>query len=347
MKIRATATASLILSCFIALSIFASCNDGKTPTAPDTSTGVPEIDALLKQVEKSPNDPILFAQLSRAYYNNDAFDEAIQSVQKAIQLDSSQPVYFHLLADIYLNYNRSYDALLTAQRASGLFPDSVSTLLNLAEIQMILEQYQPSIQTTKRVLAVQPTSNEAFYMLGMNYKYLGDTLKALQSFQEAVNRNEDHLFAYQELAMLCDAQRKDDLAIQYFNNALRIDSTDHYTLFNLGNFYQRRRKDNDAVYWFQKDLDANRRHPNPDFSIARTFFNIGIIYLDHDSLQTAYNNFNIAANEEPEFDKAYYYRGLTAEKMGDQQGAIQDYKQALAFNPDNKKAEQALQQLSQ
>ncbi|MGB0983100.1 MAG: tetratricopeptide repeat protein [Saprospiraceae bacterium] len=323
--------------------IFGACDADKPEEeiiAGTQVTGIPSIDKLLKEVEKSPNDASLFYRLGEAYYENEGYDEAIMAAQKAISLDSTQPKYFNLLAYTYLNYNQSYEALLTMQRASGYFPDSMNTLINLAEIQMTLANYDASMQTAKRILEVYPASDEAFYIIGMNMKYKGDTSNALKSLQTAVERNEDHLLAYQELAMLSDALGKDNLALLYFDNSLRIDSTDKFTLFNRGNFHRDRRQDSEAVYWYRKAFMADK-----DF--AEPYFNIGILYLEHDSLKQAYEHFNLAVNVEPTFDIAYYYRGITSEKMGDKTAAISDYRNALKFDPDLGRAKKALKDLGQ
>lgn len=333
----------MMLLLLVVVVIFGACDAEKPEEeviAGTQATGIPTIDKLLKEVEKSPKDPTLFYDLAEAYYEHEGYDEAIMSAQKAIALDSTQPKYFNLLAYVYLNYNQSYEALTTMQRASGYFPDSLNVLVNLADIQMTLANYDASMQTAKRILEVNPASDEAFYLMGMNLKYKGDTLKALQSFQTAVERNEDHILAYQELAMLSDVLGRDDLALLYFENSLRIDSTDKFTLFNRANFHRDRRQNNDAIYWYQKAFKVDK-----DFS--EPYFNIGIIYLEYDSLQQAYEHFNLAVNVEPTFDIAYYYRGITSEKMGNETAAISDYRNALKFDPDLVRAKRALEDLGQ
>ena len=324
------------------VTVFLWACDSKTSEAPiaTQATGIPQIDKLLKAVEDEPNNSELFYELSKAYYDNEGFDEAIQSAQRAIALDSTDPNYFHLLSYIYLDYNRSYEALKTIQSASGRFPDSLNTLMNLAEIQMYLKNYEPSIQTIKRILEVNPVSDEAFYLMGMNLKYQGDTANALKSFQTAVDRNENHLLSYQELAILCDELGQDRLSLQYFENSLRINPYDPITLINKANFHRDRRQDNEAILWYKKAFESDKSYPEPNF-------NIGIIYLEYDSIQRAYNHFNMALETDPAYGIAYYYRGLASKMLGNQSAAIDDYRSALSFNPDMEKAKQALSELGQ
>lgn len=322
----------------LSLLLWVGCGNASSDNAPTSDADSPRIaaiDNLLKAIEAAPNDATLFAQLGSTYVQYEGYDEAITSFQKAIALDSTQPAYFAALTDVYMRYNKSYDALLTAQRAVGQFPDSISALFNLADVQLKLKKYDPSIQTVKRILERQPTNDLAFFLLGQNYKYKGDTLQALKSFQTAVDFNADYLLAYQELALLCDAMGRDELAIQYFDNSIRIDSTDAITLFNRANFHRERLQDSEALFWYKKAIAADRNYYAP-------YFNVGIIYLEYDSLDKAQRYFDLATKMEPTFAMGYYYRGLTHQQRGDLTAAARDYEQALAFDPDLLRAQRAL-----
>ncbi len=189
----------------VMMTLWACKNDPKPPTPKGNGpTHDVYINTLLQQIENNPKDAELFIQLGRAYYENENLEDATKSVQRAIALDSTQARYFHFLADIQLDNFDSFGVITTMQRAKYRFPDSVGTLLKLSEMQMLTKKYDESIKTANAILEKNPNNDEAFYMIGMNLKYKGDTVNALKSFQTAVDFNSEHLFAYQELAILCD-----------------------------------------------------------------------------------------------------------------------------------------------
>jgi tetratricopeptide (TPR) repeat protein len=88
------------------------------------------------------------------------------------------------------------------------------------------------------------------------------------------------------------------------------------------------RKDNEAIEIFQKVNKYDSQYPN-------AYFNIGIIFLEYDSLKKAFGNFNIAAEMDQTMAKAYFYRAVTSEKMGNKQDAIRDYENARNFDTEN------------
>ena len=321
------------------LTLFACGNNAEDK--PDLEgSSIPEIMAMQKEVEQSPQDAEAYIRLAQAYYKHEGYDEAIQIVKRAISLDASQARYHRMLSQIYLQYNKSLDALTTIQKAASIFPDSLDIQIDLARKQNYLKQYKPAIETLNKVISANIANDAVYYMLATNYRYLGQSEKALANLKVATELNADNLLAYQDLAIMCDTLGKDALSLQYFENALRIDSTNMMTLFARGDFHNRRLQDKDAILWYQKVAKYNRDYPEP-------YFNIGLIYMDSDSIAQANKHFNMVVEIEPTHSLGYYYRGLSAQMLGDKASAINDYKQALNINPDLYKAEKALRDLDE
>ena len=65
-----------------------------------------------------------------------------------------------------------------------------------------------------------------------------------------------------------------------------------------------------------------------------------------DSLVPAKTHFNMAIKTSPTYIIAYYYRGLIEEMQGNISAAKKDYQNALNFNPEFVRAQEALDRLS-
>ncbi len=328
-----------ILFIVCTLTLFA-CGNNSADKPDLEGSSIPEIMAMQKKVEENPEDPAAYIRLAQAYYAYEGYDEAIQIIQRAISLDNSQARYHQMLSDVYFQYNKSLDALTTIQKASALFPDSLDVQIDLAKKQNYLKQYEQSLQTLNRVVSANMANDMVYYMLGTNYRYLGQSEKALANLKVATELNADNLLAYQDLAIMCDTLGQDVLSLQYFDNALRVDSTNMMTLFARGDFHNRRLQDKDAIKWYRKVAKHNRDYAEP-------YFNIGLIYMDSDSIAQANKHFNMVVEIEPTHSLGYYYRGLSAQMLGDKVSAINDYKQALNINPDLSRAAKALRDLGE
>ncbi len=321
---------------FLALSIvfsalFAACGGKNDQGSQDEAQneisliGNPAIDGLTAEIKRKPNDAALYAERGRIFYENAGFDEAIRDLTQALSIDSTNLDYHYLLADVYLDYYKSRLALKTMERAIELQPENTLSLLKMCEFQYILKQYDQSMKTIDRVLRIDPQNAEAFFWFGMNFKEQGDTIRAINSFQKAVDFDSDLIDAWLSLGHLY-AAIGDPLAARYFDNAVRIAPEDVNALHARADYLSARGELAGAIEMYRR-IAAIEPH------YRDAFFNAGLIYMDMDSLEAAKAQFDIAINVSPTFIPAYYYRGLAQEMLGKLAGARADYEQALRMAP--------------
>ena len=135
------------------------------------------------------------------------------------------------------------------------------------------------------------------------------------------------------------SSKKDPIALQYFNNAFRLDTTDVFPLYARGMYYQQLGEYEKAKEEYRKSI-----HYNSDY--INSFFATGWILLQQDSLEKAWRQFDIVTKLEPTDAEAYYNRGLASELMGKTQDALADYKQAVIFDETYKEAQEGVRRLS-
>lgn len=326
-------------SLFLILSVQIACSGKQEETTEkDKNSGGALIAELTEKISQNPNDPDLYFERAGVYYEEEAYEESIADLTKAIQLDSTKAEYFHLMADNYLDYRQSMAALRTMELAANKFPKNIPTLLKQAEFQHILKQYEDSFRTIDQILKQDPQNAEAYFMFGMNFKEMGDTIRAINSFQSAVENDPDLVDAWIILGQLY-AQRGDALAEKYFNNAIRADSTNKVALHAKAAYLHDLGK-------LEAALDIYKKIVLMDPKYKDAFFNSGLIYLEMDSLNQAKKQFDILIEVSPTYIVGYYYRGLVSEMQGDMQAAKDDFQQALKFAPNYGEAQLALDRVA-
>ncbi len=327
----------LISAGWFTISLFVSCQNDPAPAAVNPADQLdPQLAKLNAQLVKDPdNDSLLYTRAS-VYYQLEGYDEALADVSRALQLDSMQPMYYHLLADVMLDYGRPNDsrrAIAVLKRASEKFPDRISTWLKMSEFQLIVKQHNEALASVNEVLQRNPQSADAFFMTGRIALDMNDTARAIKALQRSVQYDAANAEAWMFLGRIF-SKRNDPQAIQYFDNALRVDSTNLEAREFKGAFYKRR-GEYEPAFKAYRDIIAR----NPDYSNA--YFDMGMIYLAQDSLNKAYDNFNIAIKTDPLFVNAYYFRGVTSEELGNNAAALADYKQANKMSPNYPEAKEA------
>lgn len=301
--------------------------------------GNPAIDGLSQKIATEPENPALYAQRASLFYDNEGYDNAIADLQKALYIDSTNVDYHHLLADVYMDYYRSRLALATMERAASLHPKRIPTLLKLSEFQMILTKNMESLKSIDQVLRIDPQNAEAYFMMGLNFKDMGDMNRAINSFQEAVEFDSDMLDAWINLGELF-ADKDNRIALRYFDNALRVDSTSIPALHAKAYYLANKKDDLEGALVLYKKI--NRIDPQYE----EAYYNAGLLYLDLDNAEAAREQFDITINVSPTHIRAYYYRGLTYEMLGDIAKAKNDFEQALGMAPNYEVAQEALDRIS-
>ncbi len=309
-------------------------DDSSTPSEMG-KTGNPTIDNISEKIKKHPDDVSLYVARAQAFYRLEGYDEAILDMNHAIKMDTTQYEYFLFLSDILLDYNRSKDAIRVVNAAVHRFPDNTKCLLKQAEIYYMLKQYQQSTAALNALLLRDNQNAQAFFLFGQNFKELGDTTRAIKSYQQAVDLDPDIIDAWINLGNLW-SDKGPSIARKYYETAISIDTTNVYALNSYALFLGNQDK-------LQQSIDVYKKIARIDPQFSDGFFNAGIMYLTMDSVKQANRQFDLAVKTNPTFAKAYYYRGYTFERMDVLDKAKANYEQALKFDPNLQRAKDALE----
>lgn len=325
----------IVLGIFLAVTLW-SCKSDTKENVTFSETGDAAIDAISKEIEKDPSAQNYYLR-AQALYNSEDYARSISDAEKAISLDSLQADYYHLLADGYMDYYRSKEALATMRRVLKIYPTRVPSLLKLAELEYIVQRYDLSVFNCNLILKDHPQNAEAFFMLGMNFRALGDREKAINSFQTAVEFDPDLIDAWIILGDLY-GEKGDKKALKYYDAALVI-APEKNEVKHSKAFYLQNNGDIPAALALYRDIIIK------DPSYGPAFLNSGILYLQLDSLDKAYEQFDILANREPQNANAYFYRAQVSYIKGDLTSTEQDLQNTLRINPEDKDAKKLLEEV--
>lgn len=298
-------------------------------------TGNPAIDNLTKQIMDAPNNPTLYAARGKAYFDIQDFQQAILNYEKALSLDSLKPEVYSMLADAYLENVQSRRALDILEKAHRVLPNDRGTALSLAELQIILMQYDGAKNTLTKLFANDKYDPDALFLQGLWYKDQGDNNNALGAFQKTTEYDSDHVDAYIQLGLLA---KDKPIALSYFDNAIRIDSNNYDALMGKAQFFHQ------AKIWeaaLQVYKIMTYKYPQE----ADIQYNTALLMIEKGDKDEAIKYLDLAVKIDPQFANAYYYRGTVKETKRQKEAAIADYRQALAFDPELKAALEALNKL--
>jgi tetratricopeptide (TPR) repeat protein len=344
----AHSSATNVLVILLSLLLLSACgdrnnkNNNLSETGSDSSEAAidPALDSLNRRIAEDPDNFQVYLDRAKYYSEKDNFNEAYRDISRAMEADSTQSAIYLLKGelhwlqqDVRAAYD-SYKACLLAQ------PEDISCLLKKAAIDITLENYTVALEEINLALKKNEFLAEPYYLKGRLYKQSGDTTLAASSYQTAIERNPDYYDAYIEVGLLY-AERKHDLAKEYYSTAIEIRPRSIEAWYNKAMFLQetgarQRSRYQEAFACYDSILSID-----PSFSPA--WFNKGFIHLEYlAEYAEGVDDFTTAVRLNPSYYQAFYNRGLCFESLGKKKEAEADYRKALSLKPDYTEAAKAL-----
>ncbi|NTW31272.1 MAG: tetratricopeptide repeat protein [Bacteroidetes bacterium] len=324
---------ALLIIISLCISLF-SCGGGKKndiQKAVVSDSISPEITKLNIKIKADPNNPDLYNERSKLLIEKQKLDEAFADIRTALNLDSSKASYFLTLSDVYFAKGKVKNCKLSIEKSMLLDPKYAEADLKYAELNLYFKEYKKTNEYIDKALAIDKINAKAYFMRGMTYKEIGDTAKAVVNFKTAIDQAADYYHAYIQLGILYSI-KNNQIAVDYFLNALKLNSKSTEARYGLGMFYQENEEYEKAIEEYVSILKID-----PKYKFAH--YNLGYIYLVYlKNYEKAVTNFSNAITCDPKYAEAYYNRGFSYELLKDFKDAKADYKSALDLKTNYQKA---------
>jgi tetratricopeptide (TPR) repeat protein len=319
------------------------CNQQGTPpekqqTGSDSTVVMSEsVKAISNQIEADPENAELYYQRAKMYFNDKYLERAFIDIEDAIKFNAQNPLYYFTKGRILYAMNKTQEAAKSYESAIALKPDYEEAQMKLSELYNVVKEHQKSINLLNTLIAQNP-ANATFYCLKAdNQRELKDTLKAIASYQKALELDGSYYDATMQLGLLL-AAKKHRSAKEYFDAAIRISPKSAEAYFGRAYYYQQ-------VGEFQKALFDYRKVIDIDPSNDKSYYNVGIINFDAGRYEEALRSWDICIQMNNNHLEAYYMRGLVHELRKRPKEAILNYKYALELNPNYALAKEGLARL--
>lgn len=170
---------------------------------------------------------------------------AIETYKKAIQIDSSD-MELHTFLGILYYRNKKYEQSISA-------------------FQPILTKADPQSKSY----------SEALYYTAYSYDLLGQSEKAIETYNSALKASPDDKDLLFNLGRLYYMQTNYENAITYFEKVLSVDSTDFDANINIGNSYIQLKKFKEALPYLERATRLQPKNPNAWYNLAVALVNLG------------------------------------------------------------------------
>lgn len=324
--------ASILLILFLSSCQFFSQKNIESNETKNLSENV-EITKWTQDIEKEPNKAELYYNRGLAYKKNKLDSLAVKDFEKSTQLDSTVAKYFSAVGELMFEHKDVSGSVKWFEKALALNPNDEKAHLKMAKLFLFIEEYPKAFVEINTVLRSNVYNPEAYFLKGMCYKSMKDTNKAISSFQTAVQNDPKYADAYIQLALIYQA-KNNTIALNYFENAYKSDTNNIEPIYAQAMFWQNQNKFAEAKQVLKRIVLRDRSYP-------KSYYNMGWMLMQEDSIEKAMRQFDIAIQNKPDYADAYFNRGLCKEILKQNNEALEDYKQALSFDAENQQYLQA------
>lgn len=313
---------------------------------------------LLEAISPDESDRIFYKAdyynlLAESYLNKKEYDLALKNANKTLVIRNVAQNSLrtaHIIKFLtFWNKGDADGAQKEAQILGGLSDEDLDVfqlefyeneLFTYAQKSGILQQItNESIDVINQSENLSPTKKAIIFTVWATF-HRGNNDFSLAEFlaKKAIEADPDYLPAYYEMGSTYSAQQRFDIALEYDQQASKIDPEHPLVRTGLGWIYY-----NLAVnlaygdtYLIEKMRLAEENYLkaleiDPTFSIAHN--NLGLVYLHRNQCDRANERFNLAIKYDPTYYKAINNIGGIFMLYGDYNKAVEYFNKALEINP--------------
>jgi len=290
-----------------------------------------DLTILTNAILKNPGETDPYLDRAKYYIKKELYNEALQDVNKALTIDEKNADVYTTLSEVYLYSGKTQRALDALKKAGTLAPGDATIDVMTARLFLTMSDYKQTFNYLRSAIKKDPDNAEAFFISGLANEEMGDTLKAIDSYQMAVARNQKHYDALKQLGILFSI-KKDKLAIDYLRNAARVRPEQPEPLYILGMYYQENEQPDKSLSVYSEILQI-------DSTFKLAWYNKGYVFLVYkQEYQKAVDAFTKAVSIDENYSDALYNRGYAYELLGEFINARKDYEQVLRMRTNDDKA---------
>ena len=167
--------------------------------------------------------------------------------------------------------------------------------------------------------------------LGVTYKIRGDTTKALEEYNKAIQLNPAHIKSYLNSAAIFINAKEPDKAFEIYQKGLEKNPHNETLLLELSKFYAANGKTEEAKKLVESELGQVSKK-------SILYFARGMLYLEDKNYQKAAELFLQAIQDDPVFVEAYAILADTNLLTGNLGDALVYYNRAFSLYPYHKGA---------
>ena len=261
-----------------------------------------------RALKLKPADPITRRNLGVAYFRAHRYKDALPLLEAFAKADPTFQSLDLTGLDLFA-LDRYGASIVYLEQASQLQPDDLPTLDILGKAYWREKNYAGVTRVFNRIMAINPGSAQAHFMLGLAYDVTYREQDAFKEFQAALAADPKYPGVHSSLGLIDFRESKLADAESEFKQELSLFPNDPISNFMMGQILRQQEKPDLAVPYLQAAIAVN-----PEYRDA--LFQLGQCRLMLNEPKEAVEPLQKAAEADPSFAEAHFVLGKAYSMLG-------------------------------
>ncbi len=259
------------------------------------------------------------------------YQQAYEDCRRIFELEPENADNYNNMAGLEVQFGQYDEAYTHYTLAITLAPDSVRYLCNRGLLLMNVGQAEEALVDFNRAVSLDSTDAHACAVRSRYYleSPFRDVDLALEDLDRAIELEPDNSLRYRQRAAAYYYHLGDfESTIEDMDRAVAADPLDPEVVHARGVFYMEHEDWDSAIADFDRALELDPRY-------AHVLVNRAMVLFESGSPEGALEDLSEAISMDPtSFARAYYFRAIIYEQIGDLESARADYEACLDMTDD-------------
>lgn len=192
-----------------------------------------ELNFWLAIVDTFPKSAVGHYSLGGVYMSTGEYDKALSSVDRALALDSANHRAWYNKALIYKNTGHTAEALQCLDKSIAI-ANYAKALLTRAIMYESMGKVYEAYADCEQLVAQEPNNDRAHFLRGTLLEQMGKQSLALQAFDDAIRINEQVPMYFRQRGILLERMKVLDKSLEDLNHAIELNSIDGQAYYFRG-----------------------------------------------------------------------------------------------------------------
>ncbi len=253
------------------------------------------------------------------------FDYAVKCFTEALTIQEDFETMGYL-SQVYIQTHALSEAKELLERMAKQEPMHTSTLLTLANVCYMLEDYQAMADAAQKAINIEEGNAMAHYLLGRATQGLDDGIMSIAHLTKSIALKDDFIEARLLRAEALLKMQQYNEAQEDIDAILAQNPDEEAALLLRGKVREATGQTEPAEADYRNVTELNPFN-------EQAFLYLGQLYITQEKYVEAIELFDEAIELNSNFAQAYHERGRAKLLNGDKDGSVEDMKKGLELNP--------------